>query len=69
MSKISQAVEKEDLVDYADLFASYSKKRQKEILYVKKTNHLNKENLKKITFNVNYVDTSSFLSIQSPPLK
>ena len=32
MSKINQAVKKGDLVDYADLFAGYSQKRQQEIL-------------------------------------
>ena len=32
MSKINQAVKKGDLVDYSDLFASYPKKRQQEIL-------------------------------------
>lgn len=30
--KINQAVKRGDLVDYADLFASYSRKRQQEIL-------------------------------------
>ena len=32
MSKINQAVKRGDLVDYGDLFASYSQKRQQEIL-------------------------------------
>ncbi len=32
MNKIKQAVERGDLVDYADLFVSYPKKRQQEIL-------------------------------------
>ena len=32
MSKINQAVKRGDLVDYADLFARYPKKRQQEIL-------------------------------------
>ena len=32
MSKINQAVKKGGLVDYADLFASYSQRRQQEIL-------------------------------------
>ncbi len=32
MSKIIQAVKRGDLVDYADLFASYPQKRQQEIL-------------------------------------
>ena len=30
--KINQAVKKGDLIDYDDLFASYSQKRQQEIL-------------------------------------
>lgn len=30
--QINQALKKGDLVDYSDLFASYSKKRQQEIL-------------------------------------
>lgn len=32
MSKITQAVKRGDLVAYGDLFASYSRKRQQEIL-------------------------------------
>ena len=32
MNKINQAVKKGDLITYGDLFASYSKKRQQEIL-------------------------------------
>lgn len=32
MSKINQAVKRGDLVAYGDLFASYSQKRQQEIL-------------------------------------
>ena len=36
--KIKQAVKRGELVDYTDLFASYSKKRQQEIL--KRTRYL-----------------------------
>lgn len=32
MSKVRQAVKRGDLIDYANLFASYSQKRQQEIL-------------------------------------
>ena len=46
MSKINRAIKRGFLVDYADLFANYSKKRQQEILkrarYLKAATELRK---------------------------